>query len=62
MTLEQIPGCCDGQYREWCIISHTISNFAGNEYSSKLQKELKFEVECTSSISYFLVSPLHNGI
>ena len=38
--------------------SKSFLKLAGNEYSSKLEKEFRFQVICIPSISYFLESPL----
>ena len=44
------------------VVAHYFSNsfqkLARNEYCSKLEKELRFQVRYTSNISYFLEFPL----
>ena len=38
--------------------SNSFQKLAGNEYSSKQEKEFRFQVIYTSNISYFLEFPL----
>ena len=46
-----------GSELESVVVAHDFSNpfqkLARNEYCSKLEKELRFQVRCTSNISYF---------
>ena len=40
------------------LSSNTFQKLAGNEYCLKLGEEFRFQIICTSNISYFLEFPL----